>query len=94
MNMENRVQIEADTFKLVATQSNNKVYFKLWDLIDFVVYEREYTEKDVGAKINRKAWPYLYDSIADLKDIFELEGEKCEEDIKAYIFGTVYKTQK
>lgn len=55
MNMENKIQIEADTFKMIATLANDRLYFKLWDLIDFIVYEREYREKDIGGEINRKA---------------------------------------
>lgn len=93
MNMENKIQIEADTFKMIATLANDRLYFKLWDLIDFIVYEREYREKDIGGEINRKAELYnLYESVADFKDDHEQEGRKNK--MKTYKFGTVYKNKE
>lgn len=94
MNMENKIQIEADTFKMIATLANDRLYFKLWDLIDFIVYERQYTEKDIGGEINRKADLYnLYESVADFKDD-DHEQEERKNKMKTYKFGTVYKNKE
>lgn len=46
--MENKVTIDTDTFKLVATLEEGKLTISLWDLEDVVAYARQYTDKDIG----------------------------------------------
>ena len=54
-------QVEADTFSLTVVLMDSSLVLTLKDFIDWVVYEKEYTEKDISGEIHRKM---------DLADIF------------------------
>ena len=45
---------ETDTFNLTATFSNDKLKLTLKDLVDWIIYEKEYTEDDVGKDIHKR----------------------------------------
>lgn len=68
---------EADTFSLTAAYHEDKLRITLKDFVDWVVYEREYTEDDIGGEINRKM------DVIDVYSAFAQSKVECDaENIK------------
>ena len=55
------IQVEAHTFRLTAILMDSRLLLTLEDFVDWVAYEKEYTEKDIGEEIHNKM---------DLADVF------------------------
>lgn len=86
---------EADTFNLTVTLTDSQLVLTLKDLVEWAIYEKEYTKNDIGEEIHQKM---------DLFDVFsaffQTQGPCDEEDtketqglvtrrLKRYAFGTM-----
>ena len=45
---------EANTFNLTVTLSDSRLVLTLKDFVDWAIYEKEYTENDIGVEIHPK----------------------------------------
>lgn len=61
---------EANTFNLTVTLSDSRLVLTLKDFVDWTIYEKEYTENDIGVEIHPKM---------DLLDVFSafFQTQRC-----------------
>ena len=65
---------EADTFALIATFQDDKLKIKLKDFVHWAIYEKEYSEDDIGRVINRKM------DVIDVYSALAQSKVECDED--------------
>lgn len=46
--------IEANTFNLFVESKDNKILVTLTDNVNWIIYQKTYTENDIGKEINKK----------------------------------------